>query len=283
MALDDGARAANAHALDDVGVERALYEVFGVFDLLRLGVEDLDEHAADDFSLLLGVGHATLGIQEATTRVDGDQIEVKTALHHAHDGLELVFAQEAIVHEDADQSVAQRLVAEHGRYRGVDATGESTDGPLIFPHLGGDPGDGLVDEGAGGEVGGELSHLEQERANDFRAARRVGHFGMELDAVEAARWIRDSGERSAGAGPDALEASGQGSEAVAVAHPDLDLLACGKGGEDADRLLDGQLRAAVFSLGIGFHLATQLVGHQLLAVADAEHRQAELQDLGVAL
>ena len=54
----DRRAAGEAHALDDVGIERALREELRAADLLRLGLEDLDEQPADGLALGLGVGLA---------------------------------------------------------------------------------------------------------------------------------------------------------------------------------------------------------------------------------
>ena len=56
MRLDGDRRpAGERHALDHVGIERALREEIGAADLLRLGVEHVDEQSADGLALLLGV------------------------------------------------------------------------------------------------------------------------------------------------------------------------------------------------------------------------------------
>ena len=68
MALDHGARAANADALDHVGVQRALHQIAGIFDASGVGFEHLDEHAPDDLALLLGIGDAGQRGQELGLR-----------------------------------------------------------------------------------------------------------------------------------------------------------------------------------------------------------------------
>ena len=52
--LDGDRRAAGErHALDHVGIERALRQEFGAADLLRLGLEHVDEQPADGLALVL--------------------------------------------------------------------------------------------------------------------------------------------------------------------------------------------------------------------------------------
>ena len=50
--------AGKRHALDHVGVERALGQKFGAADLLRFRIEHVDEQLADDLALLLRIGDA---------------------------------------------------------------------------------------------------------------------------------------------------------------------------------------------------------------------------------
>src|SRR5215471_10081804 len=47
-----------ARRFDHVGIDRALREPANIFELRGLALEDLDEHAADDLALLLGISDA---------------------------------------------------------------------------------------------------------------------------------------------------------------------------------------------------------------------------------
>ena len=59
VALDgDGGAAGEGDGFDHVGIERALREELGAADLLRLGLEHVDEQLADDLALLLRVADA---------------------------------------------------------------------------------------------------------------------------------------------------------------------------------------------------------------------------------
>ena len=57
--------AGERHALDHVGVERALRQELGAAQLLGLRVEHVDEQRADGLALGLGVGHAGQRREEA--------------------------------------------------------------------------------------------------------------------------------------------------------------------------------------------------------------------------
>ena len=67
---------------------------------------------------------------------------------------------------------------------------------------------------------------------------------------------------------------------VAMAHPDLRLLAPLEAGEDAFGLADGELGAAVFALP-RLDLPPLQVGDELHPVADAEHRDSQLEELAL--
>ena len=94
---------------------------------------------------------------------------------------------------------------------------------------------------------------------------------------------RVGGDREGGVrrGADHREAGGERGDAVAVAHPDL----LAAGGEEAGEervggLGGGDVGAAELGGVAGFDLAAELGHHGLLAVADAEDRDAEGEDLG---
>jgi hypothetical protein len=65
VALDHRRRAAHRHALDHVGVERALGEEPRAGDGLASSSNTVDELAADDLALALGVGDPGQGVEEA--------------------------------------------------------------------------------------------------------------------------------------------------------------------------------------------------------------------------
>lgn len=103
---------------------------------------------------------------------------------------------------------------------------------------------------------------------------------MELHAVDLARIVGDGGERRAGRGGDHLEALGDGGDAVAVAHPDgFQLADPGQALEQRALLADGQFGATELTGVAALDLAAQHVAQQLLAVADAQHGHAQVEQL----
>src|SRR5690606_9103730 len=121
--------------------------------------------------------------------------------------------------------------------------------------------------------------LVEEMTQDLVAAWRVGHFGMELDAVETPLPILHGSYRGSRAGGDAHEPGRGLRDLVAVAHPHL---LFSREVAHEDRLggdLEGSL--AVLRTASVLDLASGEVGEQLVAVADAEDRYPEIQDLRV--
>ena len=110
------------------------------------------------------------------------------------DGLGLVEPQHAVIDEHAGELVADGLVDQHGRDRGIDAAGEAAD-HLALADLGADLGDLLLAEGAHGPVAGEAGDLADEIADQLCAVGRVHHFGVEHQAVIFARLVLDDRER----------------------------------------------------------------------------------------
>ena len=96
VALDRHRRpAGEADAFDHVGIERALGEEVGAADLLRLGLEHVDEVCADELALGLGVGDAGEPAEEVRARVDVDQRDVVAVAEQRDDLLGLALRASA--------------------------------------------------------------------------------------------------------------------------------------------------------------------------------------------
>jgi len=119
------------------------------------------------------------------------------------------------------------------------------------------------------------------------ALHGVRDFRVELDGVELAALVGHAGDRAGRRRGHGLETDGQFHHGVAVAHPDLQH-AVAFGRREVGDILQ-QRRMAVGTdfrvteltrlaggLG-GHHLATQLLRHGLHAVADAEHRNPQIE------
>ena len=144
-----------------------------------------------------------------------------------------------------------------------------------------DAGDGRVDE-----VGRRPRRLDtrdpdDEVAQDVLAAGRVDDFGMELDAVQVPLGCLEAGERRGVGLGRGGEPFGQPRDRVPVAHPDrlvgFDALEEAVAGGDRD------VGRPVFALRGGEHVPTELAGHELRPVADAEDGDPTAPDRGVGL
>jgi hypothetical protein len=98
MRLDRG-RSGAAAGLDHVGIERALHQVAGIVQPLRLLLEDANELLADDLALLLRLDHPGQAAQEALLRVDSDQRHLELVAERGHHLVALVLAHQAAVDE----------------------------------------------------------------------------------------------------------------------------------------------------------------------------------------
>ncbi len=210
-----------------------------------------------------------------------DQRDVVVVAEQAHDLLGLVQPQQAVVDEHALQLVAQRLVQQHGHHRGVDAARQAADHAAVAD-LGADLGDGAVLEGGHRPVALEARDVEREVAQELGAVGRVHHLGMELHGVELARLVGDGGEGRVLRGGDDAEARRQLGHAIAVAHPDLLPVArLPHAVEQGRGLLDQKLGAAELAVVARLDRAAELLGHGLLAVADAQDGHLGGEDGGV--
>ena len=171
-------------------------------------------------------------------------------------------------------------VHEGCHHAGVDAAGEAQD-HAVPAHLRTDLGDLLVDDALHGPAGLETADAEEEVLEHAAAIGGMVHLGMELRGIEPARRALHRSHRARLGMRRDGEALRNTAHGVAVAHPH-GLLARRRGQKLARALAD-ELGGAVLALvGMG-DLAAEDDGHDLVAVAEAEHGQAEVEDGGVDL
>src|SRR5262249_14788283 len=104
--LDVCRRASVAVAgFDDVGIERALGEEAGPLYGSSFALEGFDEFAADNLALLLGVADTLEVSKKLLSSIVDAQVDLEMVGEGGLDKLALIFAQQAIVHEDADELV----------------------------------------------------------------------------------------------------------------------------------------------------------------------------------
>ena len=193
-------------------------------------------------------------------------------------GLGFVEPQQAVIDEHASELVADRLVDQHRGDGGIDAAGQAAD-HLALADLGADFLDRFLAERAHGPVAGEAGDLADEIADQFGAVGRMHHFGMEHQPVISALLVLDHRERRIRRDAGDFKARRHLGDAVAMAHPHRMPLAHVPGGiEQPARGLDLDIGAAEFAVMAALDGAAELGGHGHLAVADAEHRHAGIED-----
>ena len=172
--------------------------------------------------------------------------------------------------------------SKRSHHRGIHAAGQ-TQQHLGIAHLGTHGGDGVFDDVGRSPQSFAAADIQNEAREDATALLGVGHFRMELHAVVGAAVIGHGGDRAArGAGQD-VEAGGHGRDLVAVAHPHIQT----EHAVGVHMVFDAVEQAGLadhIDAGIAeltqvgtFHLAAQLLGHGLHAIADTEQRDAQIE------
>ncbi len=212
-------------------------------------------------------------------RVAMDQRDVVMIAEQAHHLIPLAGAHQAGIDEDAGELLADRLAQQRRDHRGIDAAGEAADDPAPADLLA-YPRDRLGTEGGHRPIAAAAGDAMGEAPQQRRAMRRVHHLGVELHAIEAPAIVGDGGERRTLAHADDAEARRQGLDAVAMAHPHLLARALlPHPFEERAAVDDVEEGAPELAMVGGQDAAAQLRAHQLLAIADAEHRHAHLEHL----
>ena len=243
----------------------------------RLLLEDADELLADDLALRLRIVHSGKAVEEAVGRVDVDELDAVLLAEGGDDLLGLVLAHHPVIHEHADQAVADRAVDEQRGGGRVDPAGEPADRARVADlrldraHL-------LLDHRGRRPLLAAAGDVAEEPGEDLRAVRRMDDLWVELDAVEAALGVLEGGDRRLAARGEGREARRRLEDGVAVTHPALLL-----GGQSLEQraaaICQSQPAAAELARRRLLHAATELVDHQLHAVTDAQHRDAEVEQL----
>ena len=251
----------------------------GVLDLRGLLLEDADELLADDLPLRLGVVDAGEPREEAIGRVDVDERDAEPVAEGLDDLARLVLAHHPVVDEDAGEPVADRAVDEQRGGGGVDSAGEAADRArladlganrldLLVDHRGRRPalacsrrsraGSGSAPRsraGCGRPRGGTGCRRARARCPRSRRPATPGWRRAPRTPAAARRRCR-GGSSSTAARPAARRAAAPPpSRSVSSARPNSPAGACST-------------------------RPPELVDHQLHAVTDAEHRDAELEQLG---
>ena len=245
---------------------------------LGFRVEHVDEQTPDGLALDFRVGDASELAEELLRGVNVHQRDVVVMPEQIDDGLGLVEPQHAVIDEHAGELVADRFVDQHRGDSRIHAAGEAADHPALAD-LGADLLDRLLAEGAHGPVAGETGNLADEIAQQLGPVGRVHDFGMEHQPVIFALLVLDHRERRVRRDAGNGKTRRHFGDAVAMAHPHRMALAHRPGVvEQLARGFHLDVGAAEFAGMPALDLAAELGGHGHLAVADAEHGNAGIED-----
>ena len=255
--------------LDAVRVDGALSEPLGILNLLSLGIEHLDEVAANDLALLLGLGYALEVAQELVAGVDAYHIEAK-ALIVLHNIGKLILAQHAVVNEDTSELVAYSTVEQHGTHRTVD-TAREAQYHAVRTYLLTQLLDCSLDVVGSRPVLLATAHINYKVLEQLCALNAVEHLGVELNAKE--RLAVKRGDVVCGilhlwSASHYMGTCGDCGDGVTMAHPHLTVVV--KALEQGARLVDsGEVLATILAATSGLNIAAIGVSDVLSAIADA--------------
>jgi hypothetical protein len=236
----------------------------------------------DDLALLLRILDPFERREEALGRIHADHVHAHVLGEGRHDLIALVQPQQAGVDEHAGQLRADGLVQQGRDDGGVDAARQAQH-DLVRTDALPDLGDAVFDDVARGPQGAAAADLVDEALQDPAALAGMGDLRMELQAVQPALDIGHAGHRGRVGAGHQLEARRQLGNAVTVRHPHIQhAVAFGRRVvldiAQQRRVASGpHLRIAELAMPGVLDDAAQLLGHGLHPIADAEHRDAQLE------
>jgi hypothetical protein len=204
-----------------------------------------------------------------------DERHLEVPAERLDDLLCLVLPQQAVVDEDTRELVADRLVHEESGDRGVDAPRERTQHPLAADLLA-DARRLLLDHRGGRPRRRRVGDAVEEVLEDLRPVRRVHDLRVELNAVYRPCDVLEDGDRRRGRAGDDARPGRRGRDGIAVAHPDR--LLERQPGKKLALPLTSEVRLAELRDARSLDSSAELPGHELHPIADAEHRDAELEE-----
>ncbi len=248
---------------------------------LAFFLEHADELLADDLALALRLGDACQLAEVALTGIHADKVDIKVRVagaEHCADFFLLVLAQQAVVHEHAGQLLAHGLCQHGGQHGRIHAAGQCTQ-HLAVADLLAQSLDVVLHEGVHLPVAGAAADVVHEVVQHLLALGSVQHFRVELDRIQALLSVLCRCHRAVDRVGRDLEAGRSLLDVVIVAHP------ADRGGlnirEHLAAVVHEDLSLAVLALRCAADVTAQQMHHQLAAVADAQHRHAPVEDLGV--
>ena len=213
-------------------------------------------------------------VEEAPLGVHRHERHLEVVAKGADHLIALALAHQPVVDEHACELLADGAIHEQRGDRRVHASGQAADDAPVAD-LRADARDLLLHDRGGRPGALAPADVGQEARQDLLAVRGVDDLGVELDAVDAALDALDRGDGRGARGGERREAGRRLEHRVAVRHPAR--LLAGQAREQPAVLAHGQVRAPELAdLGL-LDASAERVDEKLHPVADAEHRNAELE------
>ena len=207
--------------------------------------------------------------------VHAHKIHIKQARERLLDKIALILAHQALIDKDACQLLSDRTAQQCRRDGRIHTAGQSQN-HLLVPDLRTQLFDGIADKIIHHPVAGEAADTEQEIAQDILAVDAVRDLRMELHRVNLLLRTLERRARAVRRFRGDGKALRQLADKIGMAHPDR--AACRNTvKEDAFCMRHGDF--AVFGFLACGDLAAQRIRDKLTAVADAENRDAERENL----
>ena len=127
------------------------------------------------------------------------------------------------------------------------------------------------------------TNIQHKAVNQRAPLLGVGNFGVELDAVKAFRAVFHNGNRARRRVPRDAETLRQPENLIAVAHPHIQRMRRIFNAARQIALFRAHLSIAEFALIARLHLAAQMMRHKLHAIANPQHRHAQIKQPRIRL
>ena len=269
--------AGEGNALNDIRVKRALRQKIRAAHCIGFFFKHVDESAADNFTLFLGVGDAIQLTEKQIRCILMHQLDIEMVAEQANDLLAFTGAHHAGIDIDAGQLLTNRLVQQYGDNRTVNAARQAANHPT-FADLCANIGNRLIAKRRHAPIAFATGNLMGEVFQHFGAVRRMHHFRMKLHAVNFLRFIGDRRIGRVFRRADDGEAVRQLIDAVAMAHPHLNGVAV-NAVKQRRGSFDIQHGAAKLAFVRLLNRTAQLRAQRLLAVTNPQNRQTRTQDI----
>ena len=180
MALDDHAR--DAETLNPVGINSTLRQPLGIGNLLGFLIEHINKAGTNNLALALGIGNAFQFLEELGGSIHAYDIQSQAFIitHHI---LELILAQQAMVHKNTSQILANSTAQQHGTNGRIHATAQ-TENHTVVTNLLFQLCHRSVHERCRAPCLVAATNTHHEILQQLGALHGMEHFGMELHAPD---------------------------------------------------------------------------------------------------